>query len=259
MLKKSLILTLTALSLAGCSFTPTYEQYAKYKISDNDIKQVIAQYKYTFYCIHPEAINKSHQETYDLVYRKLSEDEDNAWKAIQFKLFIDTIGERDTGLIFQDHNSAMYMINKWHNLYNSVAPADQSYFKCGQKDKQAFQTKWVKPVAKEVAKQKKEQERQQKAAQAKAEKERKEREAYLKTPQGRMEAQQKAMLAQQEAMQQAAMAQQQRMHDDMMAQQRAIQQQQMQMQQQQMWQQQNQYMMQQMQKAGENIGRGWAW
>lgn len=257
MLKKSLILTLTALGLTACS--APYEQYAKYKISDNDMKQVIAQYKSMFYCVYPEAINKSQQETYDLVYRKLSNADSNAWTAIQYKLFIDTIGERDTNLMFQDNYSKIYMGNKWHSLYASVNPADQSYFKCGQKDKQAFQTNWVKPIEKGLAKLKKEQEQQEKAAKAKAEKARKEREAYLKTPQGRMETQQKAMMVQQEAMQQAAMAQQQRMHDEMMAQQRAIQQQQMQMQQQQMWQQQNQYMMQQMQKAGENIGRGWVW
>lgn len=257
MFKKSLILSLAAASLTAC--TPTYEQYATYKISDNDIKQVIAKYKSFFYCFHPEAINKSQQETYDLVYRKLSEAEDTAWKFIQHGLFTNAIGKRDTDLMYGNLHSKMYMTNKWNNLYTSVNPADQGYFKCGQKDRQAFQTEFVKPMEKNLAKLKKEQEQQEKAAKAKAEKARKEREAYLKTPQGRMETQQKAMMAQQEAMQKAAMAQQQRMHDEMMAQQRAIQQQQIQMQQQQMWQQQNQYMMQQMQKAGENIGRGWAW
>lgn len=257
MLKKSLILSFIALGLSGC--TPTYEQYAKYKISDNDMKQVIAQYKNLLYCIHPESVGKSHTDTYNLVYRKISEAELTTWNYISYQLYINTIGQRDTNLMFDDNNSARYRDQKWFSLYDKVQPENNDYLKCGQKEKKEFQTEWVKPIEKKLVQEKKEKERQEKIAKAKAEKERQEREAYLKTPQGRMEAQQQAMMAQQRAMQQAQMAQQQQMHNDMMAQQRAMQQQQMQMQQEQMWNQQFQYQMQQMQKAGENIGRGWAW
>lgn len=222
MFKKSLILSLTALGLAGCSTTPSYERYAKYKISDNDIKQGIAQFKSAFNCIYPEAINKSSQEIYNLVSRKMSEAEGRAWGVFRGGLFYQIIGQRDTDLMYQDENSKRYMNNKWFSLYDSVNPENQDYFKCGQKEKQEFQTNFVKREEEYLAKRKKEQELQQKAAAAKAEKERQEQEAFYKTPEGRkvkaMEELAAAQRATAAAQQQAAYAQQEAAY----AQQKAI-------------------------------------
>lgn len=108
MLKKSFIIATTAFGLTACSFAPIYEQYAKYKISDNDMAQVIAQFKPILYCIYPEAINKSHQDTYNLVYRKWSEAENASWAAIQYQIYVNTIGQRDTDLMAKDQNSLTY-------------------------------------------------------------------------------------------------------------------------------------------------------
>lgn len=210
MLKKSLILSFIALGLSGC--TPTYEQYAKYKISDNDMKQVIANYKPILHCIYPQTVGKSHDEVYNLIYRRVSDAENQGWNNLISNSYIGVIGKRDAETVFLDKNSRIYSQNKWVKLYSSVSPANNDYLKCGQKEKKHFQSEIAK-LEKELNKQKTEQARKEKIAKAKAEKERKEREAFYKTPQGRIVKAQEDMAEAQwavaQAQQQAAYAQEQ--------------------------------------------------
>lgn len=127
MLKRGLMLAISLSLLAAChSTTPTstldqkYPQ-AKYKISDKEMKQVVAHMNSLEQCFYPQLKTMSNEEAYTKVYNKYSEVEEFIWNEVVFETVIsDIVGEENLKTILTDLPSEQYFAEKQKMLNNQT-------------------------------------------------------------------------------------------------------------------------------------------
>lgn len=217
MLKKSLM-ALSIFMLVGCGSSNVYRSAEPiYKISDEHMKKVIFEQNNLEQCIYPQLKGLSYSEADRKVYSKKSEAEKITLSKFFQEGIIKIIGEQNFAKLSSDQSSQYYFSlqhSKFNNQNAKVNKAECSAFK-----------KEYYPELKKVQNELRKAKEAELARQKQAEKERKAREAYLKTPAGQME---------------LARIQQERQHQEMVALQRQQLAQQKAMQNQMEWQQFNQ-------------------
>lgn len=211
MLKKILLLSPIFMLNACISYSGLIPPQPKYKISDEDMKEILLKVNNAEQCIHPELATLTYEEAQKKVYRKYSQAERLVWdRYVIPKTTIDVIGERDASILFNDPASLQYTSEKHNKLNNQIAnvnPTECKAFKKEFNTKLKEAEKAIKDAQKKQIAQQKAIESQRKKQQAEAERKRKALEAYYKTPAGQMELTRQQMARQHQEM----MEQQQRM------------------------------------------------
>lgn len=198
---KILLASIVLTALTACS--SNYNSYIqpKFKISDEQAQQFVRAGNNIEQCIYPKLKGMSYEEAQRKVYSKLSEPEHYVLRKLMQEELRLIIGEQNFITLSNDQVSQAYLSQKHSQFNNQIANVDPQKCKVW---KQEFNTE-LKIAKAEYKKAK----QAQLAQQREAEKERKAREAYLKTPAGQAElarqqqlAYQQQMLAQQQAYQQ---------------------------------------------------------
>ncbi|WP_118878931.1 DUF5358 family protein [Haemophilus haemolyticus] len=214
MFKKTLsVFSIFVLTACGSSYQ-FIPQQPKYKISDEDMKEVVSVINKLEHCIHPELKGLTLEDADRKVYRKYSQEERILWNNAQLNTIVKVIGERDSRIIANDPASQAYFSEQHKKFNNNIANVDVNECKAFKRDYNNAISELRKQIQEQkkqaIAKQKAA-EQQRKAQQIQAEKERKAREAYLKTPQGQAE-----LARQQQAEYQRQMLAQQREYQQQM-------------------------------------------
>lgn len=131
MLKKGLMVAITLGLLVGChSTTQTsvldqkYPQ-AKYKISDNEMKKVVATMNSLEQCFYPQLKTMSVEEAYKAVYNQYSEVEEFIWNELVFETVVgDVVGKDNLKTILSDLPSEQYFVEKQKVLNNQKDTVD---------------------------------------------------------------------------------------------------------------------------------------
>lgn len=210
MFKKSLM-ALSVFLLVGCGSHNVYRQQTpKYKISDEETKKWIIEGNKFEQCLFPKEFEKQ-------TLANLSQEE-----LYLYNLFIwgkslqNVMGDSIAQTIFSDDASKNYAFNTQAPRFNHSQKAEFSKQWCANEKKQYNSA--LKQLKIEIKKAK----QAEIARQKQAEKERKAREAYLKTPAGQMELarlQQERQHQEMMALQRQQIAQQQAMQEQMLLQQ----------------------------------------
>lgn len=215
MSKKYLSITVICSLLTACSSTNVIYT-PKYKISDEDVKEIILIGNNLEHCVHPELKGLTFEEADKKVYRKYTQEERILWNNVHVNTIYRVIGERDATVIMNDPASQAYLAEKFTKYNNQIAnidPAECKTFKKEYKNTLHEIKKQIEIHQKQVIAQQKEEEQQRKKQQIQAEKDRKAREAYLRTPQGQAELARQQQLAYQQQMLEQQRQYQQQMLD----------------------------------------------
>lgn len=125
MFKKLCVLSAVCV-ITACS-TGLDKQYAnaKYKISDNEMKNFVLKMNNAEQCIHPELKGLSYEQAKREVYDKWSEQEHFVWHmGVSPQILEETIGAEKVRLLATDEDSFNYFAEKQRLFNNQNAEVD---------------------------------------------------------------------------------------------------------------------------------------
>lgn len=209
MIKKSLfaLATISTLTLAGCSITPT----AKYKITDEQTKLWIEKSNQIEQCVFAEEYKNKD-------FSRLSQEQKFLHNiGVHVRPLIAVIGQSAFQTIRNDPLSQQYLDQQFRK-FNHGNPTSFDQVWCNSEKQQYQQAlKQLKAEKKQREVKAKKLQAEELARKHQAEKERKEREAFYKTPQGRIVKAQEEMMAAQIQAQRETVEAQRRMYMMQMA------------------------------------------